>query len=279
MSSLLSSSLSLAPSTLFVHDLEVMVSFYHQTVGLDILERGKTRVLLGRDQIGIIDLIAQPKLTYASPHAAGLFHNAIVFDSRGDLSRTVGTILTQQPRLYSGTGDHLVSEAFYFTDPEGNGLELYFDRPASTWTWLNGHVQMDTLYIDPMAYISANASTKGAQAAKLGHIHLKIGNIEHARRFYVDLLGFDITADLGSALFISIGGYHHHIGLNTWLSQDAPVRSKTLGLSSVDISLASDHDVRALASRLETANYPFIFTHGIMTADDPWGNTLIFHSA
>lgn len=278
MPSILSSSLTLAPSTLFVRDLTTMTSFYHDMVGLEILEQGASRTLLGRDHIGIIELVAQPKLTFASPRAAGLFHNAIVFDSRGDLSRTVDTILTSQPRLYSGTGDHLVSEAFYFTDPEGNGLELYFDRPANTWTWINGHVQMDTLYIDPLAYISANASTKGTNQAKLGHVHLKIGDIERARRFYIDLLGFDVTADMGSALFISISGYHHHLGLNTWLSQDAPRRSTTLGLSSVDIRLASDSDIRELATRLENAQYPFTFAHGIMTVDDPWGNTLILHS-
>ena len=276
MTSLLTDSLNIAPSTLAVADLASMTQFYHRHVGLDLLEQGTSRVLLGKDHTAIIELLAQPKLAYASPHAAGLFHNAILFSSRGDLSRTVGDIITQVPQLYSGTGDHLVSEAFYFNDPEGNGLELYFDRPRETWTWENGQVKMDTLYIDPVGYIRSYASEHSTDDKKIGHVHLKVGDILRARKFYIDMLGFDITADIGSALFISIGGYHHHIGLNTWLSQGAPKRDETLGLSALEISLSSDDNVSKLASRLETNAYPFVHEQGHIRVSDPWGNLLIF---
>ena len=276
MTSLLTDSLTIAPSTLAVADLASMTQFYHRHVGLDILEQSTSRALLGKDHTAIIELIAQPKLAYASPHAAGLFHNAILFSSRGDLSRTVGDIITQVPQLYSGTGDHLVSEAFYFNDPEGNGLELYFDRPRETWTWENGQVKMDTLYIDPVGYVRSYASEHSTDDKKIGHVHLKVGDILRARKFYIDMLGFDITADIGSALFISIGGYHHHIGLNTWLSQGAPKRDETLGLSAVEISLSSDDNVSRLASRLEANAYPFVHEHGHVRVSDPWGNLLIF---
>jgi catechol 2,3-dioxygenase len=274
----LSNSLSIAPSQLYVRDLSKMAEFYREWVGLEQLETSEKRILLGHDNTGVIELVEKKKLTYASPQSAGLFHNAIVFSSRGTLSRAVGELLATSPQLYSGTGDHLVSEAFYFNDPENNGVELYFDRPRETWQWQNGQIVMDTLYIDPLQYINQHASERAAADKKLGHIHLRIGDIEQARQFYISLLGFNITADIGSALFISIAGYHHHIGLNTWLSQGAGKRTPTLGLSDVTISLSNDTDVSALAVRLENAKYPFIYANGEVRVGDPWGNSLIFKS-
>ena len=274
--SVLSTDLKLAPSQLYVAQLAPMVAFYRDHVGLEVLASSKTTALLGHNHTGIIELVEKPKLAHAGPRTAGLFHNAILFDSRGELSRAAGRLITTSPQLFSGTGDHLVSEAFYFNDPEGNGVELYFDRPASTWTWTNGHVAMDTLYIDPVDYINSNASQRGAPDKKLGHVHLRIGDINEARKFYVNLLGFNITATIPGALFISIAGYHHHIGLNTWLSNGAGIRTPALGLSDVTISLTSEQDVSNLASRLERANYTFTHAHGIVHVADPWGNNLIF---
>lgn len=275
--SLLTASLKLAPSTLYVADLAGMTKFYNIHAGLEILERSDSSVLLGNGQVAAIRLVSKPKLAHAGPREAGLFHNAIVFDSRGQLARTVGTLVTNTPKLFSGTGDHLVSEAFYFNDPEGNGVELYFDRPADTWQWINGYVAMDTLYIDPLKYIQSYASEAGASDKKLGHVHLRIGNIADARYFYIDLLGFDVTADLGSALFVSIGGYHHHIGLNTWQSAGAGMRSETLGLSNVTIMLQNDNDLSMLTRRLEQADYSFSYRSGVVYVTDPWGNKFIFH--
>jgi catechol 2,3-dioxygenase len=169
-----------------------------------------------------------------------------------------------------------VSEAFYFNDPEGNGVELYFDRPSETWQWSNGHVAMDTLYIDPVAYINVNASEYNESDKKLGHVHLRVGDISEARRFYVTLLGFDITASFPGALFVSIGGYHHHIGLNTWMSAGAGLRMPSLGLSDIKITLASADDVSHLAARLEASMYPFQYKQGVVHVADPWGNGLIF---
>lgn len=272
----LSDSLMIAPSQLYVGNLSSMETFYHEQVGLELLEKSHDRTLLGQNHTGVIELVEKPKLLHASPRSAGLFHNAVLFSSRGELSRSVGRILTETPQLFSGTGDHLVSEAFYFNDPEGNGVELYFDRPTDTWQWIDGQIVMDTLYIDPITYIQANASEKTTSDKKLGHIHLRIGDIAQARHFYIDLLGFTVTADIGSALFISIAGYHHHIGLNTWLSQGAGQRTPTLGLSDVTITLENDNDVSLLASRLEAGGYVFTYANGKVLVKDPWGNSLIF---
>ncbi|RYF27332.1 MAG: hypothetical protein EOO17_06255 [Chloroflexi bacterium] len=160
------------------------------------------------------------------------------------------------PQTFTGTGDHLVSEAFYFNDPEGNGLELYYDRPQTSWQWQDGQIKMDTLYIDPVHYINTHASEKSGAQRKLGHVHLKIGDIQSAEEFYVKMLGFDVTARVPGALFISVGGYHHHIGLNTWISKGAAKRTPTLGLSEVTITLDTSHDVNKLAVRIEAAGLP-----------------------
>jgi catechol 2,3-dioxygenase len=272
----LTNSLLINPSQLYVRDLAKMSQFYRGQVGLEALETTKDRVLLGYDQTAVIELVEKAALTYAGPRSAGLFHNAILFSSRGTLSRTVGDLIVESPQLFTGTGDHLVSEAFYFNDPENNGLELYFDRPSDTWQWNDGQVVMDTLYIDPLSYINQHASEKAAADMKLGHVHLRIGDINQARDFYISLLGFNVTADIGSALFISIAGYHHHIGLNTWLSQGAGKRTPTLGLSDVTITLENNTDVTNLAARLELASYPFVFLQGKVLVSDPWGNSLVF---
>src|SRR5690606_28037910 len=141
---------------------------------------------------------------------------------------------------FTGSADHLVSLAFYFDDPEGNGVELYWDRPREEWRWQDGSVAMDTLPLDPNGFIAEHrvapgdlaatgavaatgaAAAPGSAAASIGHVHLKVGNIDVARAFYVDTLGFEVT--VGSwpgALFASAGGYHHHLGMNAWQSRGA----------------------------------------------------------
>lgn len=278
-SSLLSNSLELAPSQLYVADLAAMTKFYKNSLGLESLISSKESALLGHGKVGVIELIEKPKLAHASPREAGLFHNAILFSSRGELSRAAGNLITSSPQLFSGTGDHLVSEAFYFNDPEGNGVELYFDRPRDTWKWNNNQVVMDTLYIDPIEYINKNASERTDNTKKLGHVHLRVGDITKARQFYVNLLGFDITASVPGALFVSIGGYHHHIGLNTWMSAGAGIRTlPSLGLSDITVTLDGDDSVSKLASRLEAENYRFNYKNGKVSVSDPWGNSLIFTS-
>lgn len=272
----LSSNLSISPSQLYVANITVMKEFYGNVVGLEVLESSPTRVLLGHGIVGIIELIAKPKLAHAGPREAGLFHNAIVFSSRSALSRSAGEVLLRQPKLFTGTGDHLVSEAFYFNDPEDNGVELYYDRPRDSWQWQNGHIQMDTLYIDPVEYIYAHANEPVDPGKKIGHVHLRVGDIVQARKFYVDTLGFDVTANVPGALFVSVGGYHHHIGLNTWLSQGAGLRTPTLGMGTVQIALQSQSDLTALAKRLESAGTTSKDDHGAIVVADPWGNTLEF---
>ena len=272
----LSGNLHLSPSQLYVGDLTHMRQFYSTVVGLETLETSAERVLLGDGDTAALELIAKPSLKHANPRDAGLFHNALLYSSKGALAKSVASILEKSPSSFSGTADHLVSEAFYFNDPEGNGLEMYVDRPRDEWTWVNGHVQMDTIYIDPLTYLYKNVGINEHNSTTLGHIHLRVGDITTARQFYVDTLGFTITAAMPGALFVSVGGYHHHIGLNTWMSDGAPVRPKSLGLHEVTIQLSSHADVARLASRLEAKGARFTYVGDMVHVADPWGTLLAF---
>jgi catechol 2,3-dioxygenase len=168
-----------------------------------------------------------------------------------------------------------VSEAFYFYDPEGNGIELYYDRDPKTWKWENGTIQMATLYIDPLEYIQRYIvlEEKDTKTA-MGHIHLKVGDITVAKQFYVDVLGFEVTAELPSALFVSVDQYHHHIGMNTWESFGAEKRNESLGLASFEFILSEKQDVEKLKDRLQKHAIPFDQEGDTCTFRDPW-NTQI----
>lgn len=274
-SSILSKSLKIQPSQLYVKDLERVGRFYRDMVMLDVLERTDSRWLLGQGQVPILELIAKPEFDNASVRSAGLFHNAILYASRSDLARVVLNILQKSMQSYEGTGDHLVSEAFYFHDPEGNGLELYVDRPREDWDWSGGQVKMDTLYLDPERFIMDNIQGKSGGVKELGHVHLRVGNISDARRFYIDALGFDVTVDMGSALFVSVGGYHHHLAMNTWMSAGASKRDPGLGLAEVKIILPQSDDLKQLAARLDERQQRYVIQGDQLRVDDPWGNQLL----
>lgn len=274
--STLAPSLEIQPSQLYVKDLSKVGRFYKDMVGLDVLSSSNNRWTLGYDQTPILELVSKPKLSAAPTESAGLFHNAILFSSRTDLARIVLNIIQRAPEHYEGSADHLVSEAFYFHDPENNGLELYYDPPSENWKWINDQVQMDTLYLDPQDYILKHLQGDTDQPKKLGHVHLKVGDIPTAKKFYVDQLGFDITLDMGSALFVSVGGYHHHLGMNTWMSRGAERRTPGLGLGEVKMILPTKKDIDNLASRLDSNKLPFKPKTKGLQAEDPWGNKLLF---
>ena len=172
------------------------------------------------------------------------------------------------PRTFTGSADHLVSEAFYFTDPEGNGLELYRDRPREQWQYPGGQLKMGVLPLDPNAFLSEHLEEgwtlaagrpdldSGARDAVVGHVHLQVGDIPTASAFYVDTLGFDVTAQWNGALFIAAGGYHHHLAVNTWRSMGAGPRAVTLGLGEISITVPTTDDVAALAARLSAHRVP-----------------------
>lgn len=274
--SLLAKDIDIKPSQLYVKDIQKVAKFYREVVKLESLLATNSHVILGQGKVPILELISKPEFNNAPIKSAGLFHNAILYSSRSVLAQTIANIFQHAPWSYEGTGDHLVSEAFYFHDPENNGLELYYDRPRDEWQWRNDRVVMDTLYIDPLDYIRKYASSDVVTNKSIGHVHLKVGDIPVARNFYVDKLGFDITADVGSALFVSVGGYHHHLGMNIWNSAGASKRDPSLGMGQVKIILPKVDDINHLANRLTADGYEFNDRSGRLVVKDPWNNELAF---
>lgn len=277
----LSADLAMDAVTLRVGDLELMSSYYENALALTSLEEkarvnGEVHRVLGRGGIPFVRLVATPGLPAVDPRQAGLFHTAFLFE---DQSALAGTVLraAQDPRSrFVGSSDHLVSEAFYFTDPEGNGIELYWDRPRDQWTWSNGQVAMDSLYLDPNAYLSRHltddvAAAPGIRPGIVGHVHLQVGDVDAARAFYVDSLGFETT--VGShpgALFAAAGGYHHHVAMNTWNSRGAGPRATSLGLADVAITVPGRDDLDALTGRLKSAGLSFADEGRSVKVIDPW---------
>lgn len=277
---LLAADTSMGTVTLLVADLDAMTAYYRDAVALSVLASTADTVTLGRGTTPLIILRAAPELVRASPRDAGLFHTAILFDSEAALAASVYSVATKAPGTFTGSSDHLVSKAFYFTDPEGNGVELYWDRDRAEWSWVHGQVEMSTLFLDPNAFLQEHLTAEAVEApnfgeAVVGHVHLAVGDIDSAREFYVNRLGFEqTTAFGGSALFVSAGGYHHHMAMNTWNSAGAGRRGRTLGLGQVDIVVPGQDDLGSLGERM--------LHHGIATRhdgktlsfDDPWANVI-----
>src|SRR3954469_5918640 len=253
--------------TLNVADLDAMTAYYRDGVGLDVLSADGGRVVLGRaagpgetaaGRPGreIVILVQTPELRHAAPHEAGLFHTAIVFDTEAALAAAVYSVARMRPGSFTGSSDHLVSKAFYFDDPEGNGVELYWDRDRSAWSWTHGQIEMSTLFLDPNAFLQEHLTEQGIEGAgggdaRVGHVHLSVGDVATAREFYVDRLGWDATIEMpGQALFVSAGKYHHHMAMNVWNSRGAGRRRQTLGLGKVEIVVPTADDLGALGERL-----------------------------
>lgn len=280
---------SMGAPTLRVGDLDLMSSYYAQALAFEPLAertertggtkrgdgRGTVRVL-GRGTTPMLRLVHTPGLPVAGPHEAGLFHNAFLLDDATGLAATVYRAARHPRSRFVGSADHLVSEAFYFTDPEGNGIELYTDRPREQWVWQRGAVRMDTLRLDPEAYLRRHLvqdadDAAGALAGRVGHVHLQVGDVAAAKAFYVDAIGFEATlAGLPGVLFASAGGYHHHIAMNTWNSAGAGPRAASLGLGEVAVTVPTRDDLDAVAARLGAAGIPFADDGRSVTARDPW---------
>ncbi|WP_438354603.1 VOC family protein [Microbacterium sp. CJ88] len=268
--------------TLLVGDLDGMTRFYRDVVTLEVLAAEGDTVSLGRGGRGLVVLRHDPALRHAARGSAGLFHTAILFDSQAALAAALYSVARQAPETFTGSADHLVSQAFYLTDPEGNGIELYWDRARTEWSWTHGQVEMATLFLDPNAFLREHLTEEAASAAatagaaSIGHVHLSVGDVSTARAFYVDALGFDITAALGDqALFVSAGGYHHHMAMNVWNSRGAGPRMPALGLGRVDLALPSADALGALSERLVHHGIAVRDDGRTVSFDDPWNNALL----
>jgi catechol 2,3-dioxygenase len=266
--------------TLYVGDLERMSSYYADALAMEPIEervRGRdVHRVLGRGAVPMMRLVHTPDLPELDPRQSGLFHTAFLFDDRSSLAATVYRAVQDPLSRFVGSSDHSVSEAFYFADPEGNGIELYTDRDRSLWLHTGGQLRMDTTYLDPNAFLREHLTQDAldagpALAGRVGHVHLQVGDIDRAASFYLDTLGFEATVTgYPGALFASAGGYHHHVAMNVWNSKGAGPRAATLGLADVAVTVPTRAGLDALAARLRARSVPFADDGRAITARDPW---------
>lgn len=272
---------SMGAVTLRVGALEEMSDYYSRAFAMEPLEeRSRDREVhrvLGRGQTPLVRLIHSPDLPGVDPRQAGLFHTAFLFDGPASLAATVYRAAQDPRSRFAGASDHLVSEAFYFTDPEGNGVELYTDRDRSLWVRDKGEIRMATRYLDPNEYLNRNLDQETVDAGpslagSVGHVHLQVGDLETAEAFYIDALGFEATQTrYPGALFASAGGYHHHIAMNTWNSGGAGPRAASLGLGDVAVTVPAAADLEALTARLTALSIQFKADGRSVAVTDPWG--------
>lgn len=277
---LLAATTGMGAVTLRVADLDRMIGYYRDGIRLSLLSNDGGVAVLGRGTTPIVVLEHAPSMQHAGPRDAGLFHTAILFDTKADLAAALYSVATQYPQTFTGSADHLVSNAFYCTDPEGNGVELYWDRDRTEWSWTHGMVDMATIYVDPNAFLQENLTAAALESAasapgRVGHVHLSVGDVASARDFYVDRLGFTTTAAMGDqALFVSAGGYHHHMAMNTWNSRGAGRRQLALGLGLVRIEVPGSDDLGALVARMHDTGVQTADDGRTVAFEDPWANRI-----
>ncbi len=242
-----------------VRELEGAVDFYQRVLGLQLLRRGADSALLGVGEddtgTGLVVLIKSPRALPAARNP-GLYHLAILLPDR----TTLGSFLAHAVRTRAplqGASDHTVSEAIYLTDPEGNGIEVYRDRPRTEWPHAEAGVRMTTGPLDGEGLLGAASTTTGPFRAPantvMGHLHLRVSDVERAQRFHEDVIGFELTdGSFPSARFLAVGGYHHHIGLNSWSSAGQPPAPRgAAGLAWYELLVPDDASRAALEARLE----------------------------
>jgi catechol 2,3-dioxygenase len=209
-----------------------------------------------------------------------LYHYALLVPTRPDLARTL-LRLTETRYPIEGASDHLVSEALYLPDPDGNGIEIYADRPRSAWPARQGRLQMATDPLDVQGLlreVSGNPPWRGlAAGTRVGHVHLHVADLATAEAFYRDLLGLDLVLHFGrSAAFLSVGGYHHHIGLNTWAGEGAPPPPPdAAGLRFFTLALEDRDELDRMVARLAGAGLSPREQDGGLQVRDPSGNTIV----
>jgi len=252
---------------LTVSDLGELTAFYRDVVGFTVLDRTADSATLGAGDAPLLELREDANAPARPRSAAGLYHVAFRFPTRRALADVLERV-REHWRL-GGASDHGVSEALYLADPEGNGVELYRDRPRDAWPVADGRVAMTT---DPLSLDDLAADATGARDAPpntdVGHVHLESTDLATAREFYVDALGLSVRQEFGDdALFVAAGDYHHHVGLNTWRGRTTP--SEGRGLDWYELLVPDTATLDAAADRLADADYDIDRTPDGITVADP----------
>lgn len=260
---------------LLVNDLPMVSAWYQRIVGLAPIETSASGETLGVNGTPLLTLTTNRNAARAPANAPGLFHVAYLVPDRQELGRWLAHAANNSVRL-QGASDHLVSEAIYLADPEGNGIEIYRDRPRSEWNYLaDGTVQMNTLPLDLQA-LYAEAPQTGwsglADGSTIGHIHLQVSDIPQADGFFRDALGLDLMARYPGASFFATGKYHHHVAANIWNSRGADKRRDGMtGLVDYTLRFREAERLAAAIARLEELDMPIRRNGAFHRLSDPWG--------
>ena len=264
-----------------IADLARSLAYYEQLLGLRVLESDGRHALLAPQQDDRV-LVELREWHRARPMAQrgrlGLYHYAILLPDRTSLGRFVRHLAAAG--VQPGAGDHLVSEAFYLRDPDGLGIEVYADRPRQEWRRVNGEIVMatDPVDVDDLLAAAGDSAWTGMPAGTvMGHVHLHVGALADARKFYVEGMGFDVTtASYPGALFLAAGDYHHHLGVNTWAGSGAtPAGDADARLLEWSMQLPARADIDAASASIEAAGYPIeTVGGGDVIVRDPWGTAV-----
>jgi catechol 2,3-dioxygenase len=278
-------STEMGPVALTAAGAPKMADFYERAVGLERLAEDGSELVLGAGGEAVIELVGDPEAPPRPPATTGLFHLAIRVPGRAELARALRRV-ANAGRRFSGASDHLVSEALYLQDPEGNGLEIYRDRARDEWQREDGELRMDTLPLDLQALLlelpdgGEEASAPIADGTRIGHVHLNVRDLDEAEDFYVGTLGFEVTVrSYPQALFVSAGGYHHHLGLNTWAGEGAaapPPGSR--GLRWFEVVLPSEEALAEVEVRVSEAGIEAERGNGALRLRDPSANVLLLRT-
>lgn len=258
-----------------VRDLDRVADFYRDVIGLSEYARGNDHARLGADGVTLLELEHDPALIPDDRRTAGLHHTALLMPTRHDLARW----LKHAQRLgviFKRVSDHVVTEAIYFDDPENNEVECCVDTPPDCWRWTGDDLDIPSTPLD-IATLAADDHDGAPYAEappglRIGHIHLRVGDVPPARRFYADILGFDVTCSRDGVAFMSSGRYHHHVAANVWQSPGAgPREERRAGLSWFTIETDGPATFERVAVRLDTSRIVATRSgHGIEVRD-PWG--------
>jgi catechol 2,3-dioxygenase len=254
-----------------VTKLERSVAWYEQALGLRAMRQDRAEAELGDGVEPVVHLHEDREARGAGRHA-GLYHYALLFPAREELARAVLRISAAETAV-QGLSDHGTHEAVYLPDPDGNGIELAADRPRAQWPtnqYTGGPAPLDLPAL--LATVDGEAVTPTVgEGLRVGHVHLHVGDIEEALAFYCDVLGFELQANLGTAAFVSAGGYHHHLAVNVWKGKGVgPPPAHTVGLRHWTAELPSVEDVDALRERFEAAGRTSTEVENGFRVADPW---------
>ena len=265
-----------------LRDLEEGAAFYQNTLGLRRISVEAGRVVLGTAKAALLELIAAPQGLARNPRDAGLFHTAFLLPSRESLGAWLAFAMAQGVAV-QGASDHVVSEAIYFADPEGNGIEVYADTPMSNWRDSEGKLRMTTqaLDLDAVLGVGQGHPWQGfPDDGLIGHIHLQVGDTVASEEFYGALLGFGVTKRYPKASFFGADGYHHQLACNTWNSQGAGAQPRNAaGLDGFEILLRRSEDHVAILERAEQVGLVAEHQGDAAILRDPWGNSITLRAA